>query len=101
MNDPTLYEIAAIHPDGRRVLVVYTARRSRSGLLKACRESEQAQAIVALCQCETWSAWPKAEQGMKCGEWSIRFTGRTRKDAKAEGELPFILDPATLKAGAR
>ncbi len=31
-NRPTKYELVASHPDGRRVLIAYTARKGRTGI---------------------------------------------------------------------
>ncbi len=33
-----------------------------------------------------------AKLGAKIGDWSIKFTGRTQREAVISGELPFIGD---------
>jgi hypothetical protein len=87
-NRATLYELAAIHPDGRRILIAYCGRRSRHGLLDACRG--HAAALVALTGDKTIGFAPRAAGGATMGDWSIRFTGRTERDAIMEGELNAV-----------
>jgi len=84
----TAYELAAIHPDGRRVLVRYTFRRSRAKLYEcACRFADE---LKMLCGTAEIRFDDKASNGATMGEWAIRWTGRTERDALHGGELPFI-----------
>lgn len=83
------YEIALIGPEGKQ-LVAYTSRRSRRGLLDVIFEAARGKAIVAITGEEQF----RIEKGAKLalGAWRIEFTGRTKRQAILEGELPFILD---------
>ncbi len=45
-NRATRYELAAVNGD-RRILVAYTSRQGRMGILKACQG--RADAMIALC----------------------------------------------------
>ena len=95
----TRYEIAATHPDGRRLLIAYTPRVSRHGLLAAMRHN--AGAVIAVlgigdADTITWGTQPRPH-AITCG-WRVEFTGRTQRDARSEGELPFVCDAAKNKA---
>ena len=87
----TRYEITARHPDGRTYLVGYTPRKSRPGLLVAMRKFG-AEIIDKLAVAEddeiTWATAPTPRAFT--GDWIIAFTGRTQRDARMEGEHPFI-----------
>ena len=91
----TRYELAAIHGDGTtRVLIGYTSRQSRSGIMAKCRQHGE---LVCKLTCPTGEeimSWPKpASSGMRIGsDWSIRFTGRTQRDAILEGELQSLTE---------
>ena len=37
-------------------------------------------------------AGKKASDGFAIGEWQVRFTGRTERDAIMNGELPYVGD---------
>ena len=86
-NRGTYYELAAILGDQRR-LVAYTQRRSRSGMLAACRN--RAVLLIALTGAENLQFGKRTVDGATMGDWQIRFTGRTERDAIMEGELPYI-----------
>lgn len=90
--EPTRYEIAARHPDGRAFLVGYTPRLSRSGLLSASRNV--GDALVSLLgkdADEPPKAGTKPRPWMAIGSWRIEFTGRTQRDAVRSGDaLPFV-----------
>lgn len=88
-NRSTAYELAAIHPDGRRVLIAYS-RKGRRGIFSAVRN--RGEAVAALCQSQEFAFAKRAADGATCGEWSIRFTGRTQRDAYVEGELTYVGD---------
>lgn len=98
----TLYEIAAEHPDGRRLLVVYAARKTRDRLLAMIRERYDSISTATDCHVDrveniTGGAYPSCTYG----PWRIRYTGRTRLQAIAEGPLPFVSEiasPATATA---
>mgnify|MGYP001584239683 CR=1 FL=1 len=85
MATPTRYELAAIHPDGRRLLVGYTARRSRGGLLSMVRQ--RGETFTDATGADSITFGDRAADGATAGEWSVRFTGRTKLDAEREGRL--------------
>ena len=86
-NRATCYELAAINVE-RRVLIAYCGRRSRSGLLAACRN--RGALVIALTGSENIEFGKRASDGATMGPWQIRFTGRTERDAIMEGELEYI-----------
>lgn len=87
----TRYEVAATHPDVRRVLIGYTGRKGRAGLCGLITDRrERAEAIVKLCGAETFHTAKRARDGATCGEWKINFTKRTQREAYIEGELPYV-----------
>jgi len=86
-NRGTYYELAAVRGEQRR-LIAYTQRRSRRGMLAACRN--RAVLVIALTGAEELQFGKRAEDGATLGAWQVRFTGRTERDAIMEGELPFI-----------
>lgn len=90
----TRYELAAVRGD-QKVLVCYSASRSRQTILSLCRQ--WAARLTALTGSETIGFAKKAEDGAAMGAWKIRFTGRTQREAIIEGELPFIgADPEVI-----
>lgn len=94
-NRATRYELAAIMGE-RRVLIAYTGRRSRHGLLEACRKrGPQVVALTCPSGEELLNFDKKASNGATIGQWAIRFTGRTQRDAIMEGELPYVADVVT------
>lgn len=93
-NYATRYEVAATHPDGRRLLVVYTPRKSRRGILAF--NPNTARALVAVCGADSFT---KGKGGaILIGEWTVDFTGRTQREALTVGELPFVQDVAPAVA---
>ena len=86
---PTLYELAAIKGE-QSILVAYCGNRTRRMILRACRE--RAEALVALTGDKSIGFSRRAAEGATMGEWSIRFTGRTQRDAISAGELPYVKD---------
>lgn len=85
----TLYELAAIRGD-QRILIAYCGRRGRGGILAACRK--RGAALVALTGAESIGFASQAADGATMGEWGIRFTGRTQRDAIQAGELAYVED---------
>lgn len=90
-NDATRYEVAAIHTDGRRFLVGYTARKSLQGLLAVVQSNGS-----KVCDLIELGATDEADIARSAGgkisfkNWTVRFSGRTVKDARNEGELLVI-----------
>lgn len=85
----TKYELAATNnTTGEKVLVGYT-RKGRNGLFASI--TRHADAAVRFFGCEAITFAKRAADGATMGEWSIKFSGRTQRDAIIEGELPFFL----------
>lgn len=87
-NYGTRYELVASHPDGRKVLVGYTPRRGRSGLFDML--AKNGEAWVKFSGAENITFGKRVSDGAVSGEWSIKFSGRTQRDAICNGELPFF-----------
>ena len=87
----TRYEIIATNGE-RRYLIQYNARRSAPGLIA----SVKARGPLILRRLEIPPDAPFSwiqrgrDAAIKLGEWSIRFSGRTQRDAILEGELEFL-----------
>ena len=93
-NRITKYEAAAILGD-RAILIAYCAQHSRNGLLRACRTHGQDMiTALGLTHDSMMIPAPKASDGFKLGPWTVRFTGRTQRDAYMGEELPFVCDVA-------
>lgn len=83
----TLYELAIT--DGTTMyLVCYSDRKGRSGILGCIRNKGRGERVVALTGSETLTFAKRAADGATLGRWTINFTGRTERQAIAEGELP-------------
>jgi len=74
----TRYEVAAIGPAGERVVVGYTARKSRHGLLATMQA--RGEELLALCGTDDVMV-RRAPLHALIGAWRIQFTGRTERDA--------------------
>lgn len=83
---PTRYEITATHPDGRCLLIGYTARKSRFGLLNLMRQ-HSGKIIQTLNIGEHDMVHFATKPRVHCtmGEWTIGFTGRTQRDVRSAG----------------
>lgn len=86
-SGPTRYELAAILGE-RRVLIGYCARQSRRTVLEACRK--HGAAVTKLLGASEIHFARKVADGATVGAWTIRFTGRTQRDAVSNGELPYV-----------
>ena len=86
----TLYELTAEGPDGSRLLVAYCSPRSRSSLLRALRA--RALDVVRVTGAEEFTPAKRAADGVTVGAFTVRFSGRTQRDAYLAGEHPFIAD---------
>lgn len=95
-NYSTRYELLAIHRD-YKVLLCYTSRRTRAGVVDAIRN--RGAELVALTGSENFTFGKNATDGVRLGEWTIKFTGRTQRECIIQDdEYPFILDVAAAKA---
>ena len=87
----TRYELAAEHPDGRKIRVLYTSRKGRAGILAALRQRFAVLAPILGDGQAIPIQWGKrAADGCTAGQWRIRFTGRTQRDAIIAGELEGV-----------
>jgi len=91
----TLYELA-VECGEERYLVAYCNRRSRQMTLDACRQ--RGEAVVKVCLSARICFARRAGDGATVGKWAVRFTGRTEREAKSAGELPYIVDIAADRA---
>ena len=82
----TLYELA-IEKGDRRFLVMYTSNRSRRLLLDSCRK--HGEKLVALTGADELTLAKRAGDGATMGDWRIRWTGRTQREAQ-DSKLPWI-----------
>jgi len=88
---PTRYEAVLTTPEGQRLLVGYTPRKSKAGLLRAAqRVGPQIVAAMPGLTDEHRMTW--AAGGFDLGNGArIAFSGRTQRDAIMAGtELPFL-----------
>ena len=89
----TRYEVRLTLPDGRAMLVCYTPRKSKAGLLDALQS--RGKAILALMPEmpeDSRLTYTKA-QGFALGNGArVAFSGRTQRDAIMAGALPYIGD---------
>jgi len=88
---PTRYEVVLTTPDGRRLLVGYTPRKSKPGVLRAAQRVGQ-QIIAAMPGLTDEHRMTWAAGGFNLGNGArIALSGRTQRDAIMAGdELPFL-----------
>jgi hypothetical protein len=89
----TRYELIAQNGN-RRILVCYTSQTSRSGILSALRE--RAQDMARLTGADSVEFAPRAKDGATMGDWTIRLSGRTQREAFIAGELPYVVSGRML-----
>ena len=82
----TQYEIVAVSPD-RKLLLAYTARHSRDGIIAAMRRLRVD--IDRVCGDGEWRTGERSADGITCGKWVFRFTGRTEREV-GKAILPWI-----------
>ena len=93
-NRATAYEVVAVRGD-EQILIGYTTQHSRSGLLGMCRKNgERVIARLMLSTDSMLVPGKKASDGFALGDWQVRFSGRTQREAIIEGELPWVGDAA-------
>lgn len=97
-NGPTRYELVAEKGD-ERILIAYSMRTGRRALLTAAQKHGHALlAMMKLDDNTKFEFLKPAAKGAKVGDWTIRFSGRTQRDAISNGELPWIVDRAGQEA---
>ncbi len=87
-NCSTRYELIA-EKNGTKVLIGYTPRRNRSGIMSML--SKHSEAFVKFFQDDGILWGKRASDGGTAGGWSINFSGRTQRECYLEGELPFFI----------
>lgn len=96
-NYGTRYELIATNltkPEGHQnILIGYIIRRSRQGMLDACRKFGREMIDVMGLDEHDLSVFDCKAKTLSLGNnWFVRLTGRTQRTAIIEGELPFIVD---------
>jgi len=91
----TTYEVVAEHADGRRLLIVYAFRKTIRRMIEIVRERHDTIATATDTRLDrvtdiTGGTYPTC----RYGEWTIRYTGRTRLQARQEGELRSVAEAA-------
>ncbi len=95
----TLYELAAFHPDGRRVLIAYTRRKCRQSLYGAITDDRRREALIRFFGTDRIDFRRKAADGLDWGGWNLRWTGRTQREA-VTSELPYAPELVAVEAVA-
>ena len=94
--EPTYYEIAVEHQDGRRFLLCYSTRKSAAALARIIRR--RWDQVIALTGVAQWFPAERAAGGYQAGGWLIRYSGRTLHQTKSEGELPYASLSRSLRS---
>ena len=97
MYRPTRYETVIAAPDGARYLLFYSARASLPGLLSCLRQ--RGAELCEIIGADDSATVSKIRGGrfpaMSFGNgWTAEYSGRTQLQARGEGELPWIFEPA-------
>lgn len=96
-NGPTRYELIAERGE-TRILIAYSMRTGRHALLTSTQKHGPALIAMMGLTDEARIVFLKpAARGAQIGEWSIRFSGRTQREA-IQSELPWIGDLAKSEA---
>jgi hypothetical protein len=90
-NFVTRYEVALTFADGRKMLVCYTPRKNKAGLL-SCIQSRGNAILAQMPDLSddarlTYDKTTGFDLGNGC---RVHFTGRTQRDAISNDELGFI-----------
>lgn len=85
-NRATRYELAATN--GTHTVLAGYARKGRSGLLSMIRKN--ADAWTTFAQADSIQFAKRAADGATLGKWTIRFTGRTQREAIIAAELTWF-----------
>jgi hypothetical protein len=87
----TRYELAMTHTETREsLLIAYSTGKARRDVFRYVSDPDRVGPIVARTGSDSIHFGKRAADGGTMGEWSIRFTGRTQRQAITEGELPYI-----------
>ena len=89
-HQPTRYEIVLTLADGRRMLVGYTPRKSRDGMLGAVQRVGRAiLSHMPDLTDEHRMTWKRGGFDMGNGA-RVAWSGRTQRDALQHGPLPYV-----------
>jgi hypothetical protein len=87
----TRYEVALTLPSGAQMLVCYTPRKNKTGLLIAMQErGEKILAQMPEMPEDCRVSYDRALGFMFGNGARVHFTGKTQRDSILTGELPFI-----------
>lgn len=86
---PTRYELVLTKGE-TTYLIAYVLRKTAQRLLTFARQ--HADKIVAITGSNQIDFLGRPIEGGQVGGWMIKYTGRTEREAKQEGEHPFIKD---------
>ena len=85
----TRYEHVLVTPEGTRVLLYYSIRRSKARLLDSLRERREELAHV-FGERVQWADWDAKHKRWLLPRGAYACIGRTQREAYLEGELPLI-----------
>jgi len=88
-NYHTRYEALLVGPEGQEILLGYTSRKSRRGLLEMLRRHPDD--VLAFVQRDGTVSYGRQTINFSSG-WRAVFSGRTERDAILLGEKPFITE---------
>lgn len=80
-NSLSKYEIVLCHVSGSAWRVAYTPRKTRVGIVNAVRNCWNE--IESKAGRQTWRYAKSSADGLFSGGWTIRFSGRTEREAKS------------------
>ena len=84
----TKYEVVARHPDAKDVFIMYSARKSRAGLIAGLLSGKPRRIeLLAKVTGTRPESWEVNKEGISSGAWKIVLTGRTQHEAYCTGEL--------------
>lgn len=88
----TRWEIVAVHTDGRRYLVCYTANKSQRAIVRAIQE--RGNELVAACGLpeDVRMFWRREPFGyFEISDWRVYASGRTQNEVQnSSTPLPYI-----------
>lgn len=82
---PARYEVALFNKTGRKLVLGYTARKSRYGI-EPYLTAENGARMGEFSGLKIGSVWKVVKGAWVCGEWTIGFTGVTERDVKNSPE---------------
>lgn len=90
VNEPTRYEVALCHPDGREYVLGYTVRKSKHVLVRVVQgEAQHVLTVTGLGKdCGFTFMRGSLHPGMTLDgtDWVVSYTGRTQRDVAHSGK---------------